>query len=219
MHAIPPRRIKAAVSHPSPLIVAGIIHTLSRDERIEAYQWDEDRHQEADVVITDYETALVMAPRFSKPQPSNYRAKVVVLAFTGRENEVRAALEAGVQGYLLSHCSQEELVNCVRMLFSGSRYLSEAAMKCVVDSLAREKLTPREVTVLALLAEGLGNKAIAKRLNIGLGTVKSHVVAILDKLDVSNRTQAAMVSLSRALPATRNLRTPRQPPLAASVDA
>lgn len=199
MHAIPTRRIKAAVSHPFPLFAVGVIHALSSDSRINAFPWAGTDQEDADVLITDHDTALALASSCSKSEQRNCRAKLAVIAFSGRESEVRAALEAGVQGYLLSHCSQDELLTCVHMLSSGSRYLSEGAMKCVVDSLSHERLTPREITVLALLAEGLGNKAIANRLCIGLGTVKSHVVAILDKLGVSNRTQAVTEASKRGL--------------------
>lgn len=199
MNAIAPRRIKAAVSHPLPLLAAGVIHTLSRDGNIEVSPWDDGAPPEADVVITDHETALALAARFAGGPAARPHTRVAVIAAAGRESEVRRALEAGVQGYLLARCSPDELVLCVRMLSTGSRYLSEAAMKCIADSLTHEPLTPREATVLGLLAEGLGNKAIANRLCIGLGTVKSHVVAILDKLGVSNRTQAVTVASTRGL--------------------
>ena len=198
MNALPTPRIKAAVSYPLPLIAAGVIHTLLRDGGIDVGDWDDDG-READVLITDAATALSLAASFSRGHPGRHRAKLVVIAHAGRESEVRAALEAGIQGYLLSRCSPDELVNCVRALSAGSRYLSDGAMRCVADSLAHEKLTPRELTVLELVAEGLGNKAIANRLNIGTGTVKSHVVAILDKLGASNRTQAVMLATSRGL--------------------
>lgn len=199
MHALPPRRIKAAVSHPHPLVAIGAAHTLARDGWIEVSVWQEGVEQQVDVVITDHETALLLAARNAKPVPGNCRAKLAVIALTGREGEVRAALEAGVQGYLLSHCNTDELIACVRTISSGSRYLSEAAMQCVVASVSHERLTPRETTVLAHIAEGLGNKAIANRLSISVGTVKSHVVAILDKLSVANRTQAVTVASQRGL--------------------
>lgn len=208
MSSIQPRRIKAAVSYPLPLIAAGVVHTLSRDVGIEIEPWSDEAHREADVLITDPETALALAADFAACYPFRPRAKLAVIAHASRESEVRAALEAGIHGYLLAKCSPDELVMCVRMLSAGSRYLSDAAMRCVADSLAHEKLTPREVTVLELLAEGLGNKAIANRLDIGLGTVKSHVVAILDKLGASNRTQAVTVASARGLLSSNALPTP-----------
>lgn len=226
MNALPPRRIKAAVSYPLPLIKAGVIHTLSRDGGIDVGDWDDDGGREADVLITDAETALSLAAGFARGHsgnggngghwghPGRPRAKLVVIAHAGRESEVRAALEAGIQGYLLSRCSPDELVSCVRALSAGARYLSDGAMRCVADSLAHEKLTPRELTVLERMAEGLGNKAIANRLEIGMGTVKSHVVAILDKLGASNRTQAVTLATARGLlppPAGPSLSGPSVP--------
>lgn len=207
MNAIQPRRIKAAVSYPLPLIAAGVVHTLSRDAGIDIEPWSDASHREADVLITDPDTAMALAADFATSHSPRPRAKLAVIAHASRESEVRAALEAGIQGYLLARCSPDELVTCVRALSAGSRYLSDAAMRCVADSFAHEKLTAREATVLGLLAEGLGNKAIANRLDIGLGTVKSHVVAILDKLGASNRTQAVTVASARGL-LSEKARTP-----------
>lgn len=210
MNTLPFRRIKAAVSHPLPLLAAGVIHTLSQDATIDVAPLDERDADDVDVVITDHSTALTLASGYAGRHPREARAKLAVIASAGRETEVHAALAAGVQGYLLAGCSAHELVQCVRVLSAGSRYLTRAAMQCIADSLSHEKLTPREAVVLAHMAEGMGNKVIAHELGICLGTVKSHVKKILEKLGATNRTQAISVATSRGLLGAR----PARPTLA-----
>lgn len=202
MFKVQPQPIRVVVSHPLPLIAAGVVQALSSAPGIEACSLEGGgslHDHDHDIVITDPNTALGLAARVTEGAARRSRSKLAVIADEGREKEVREALAAGVQGYLLFRCSSAEIVNCVRALSSGSRYLSEAAMRCIADSLAHEKLTPRESSVLTLLSEGLGNKAIAQRLYISHGTVKSHVVAILAKLGVANRTQAVTVATQRGL--------------------
>lgn len=203
MSALSMRRIKAAVSHPSPLLAAGIRHTLSREPAVDETAFGLQSLEDADVILTDHATALHLAAGHAGSNPRSRRARLAIIASTSRESEVRAALEAGIEGYLLTACTADELVHCIRVLASGSRYLSDAAMRCVADSFSFERLTTREAAVLALMAEGMGNKAIANRLEVCVGTVKSHVKKILDKLGASNRTQAVSVAMNRGLVSQR----------------
>ncbi|MDA8296431.1 MAG: response regulator transcription factor [Actinomycetota bacterium] len=118
---------------------------------------------------------------------------------------VTEALEVGVAGYLLKTASGRELVDAVRAVADGVFVLDRA----VSSRLARrnrvgaatssDQLTPREVDVLALLAQGLSNKQIAQRLVLGLRTVESHVSNVLAKLGVTSRTEAVLYALEHHL--------------------
>jgi DNA-binding NarL/FixJ family response regulator len=116
-----------------------------------------------------------------------------------REQEVRRALEAGVQGYVLLGCSTIEMVEAVRVVGRGSKYLCLQVAQRMADSLTRENLTERELDVLALLSAGCSNKVIARDLDIAVGTVKAHVKGIMGKLAASSRTQAVTVAAERGL--------------------
>ncbi|MCF8204988.1 MAG: response regulator transcription factor [Methylotenera sp.] len=109
------------------------------------------------------------------------------------------ALAAGVQGYLLIRSSPVEVLRCVHALAAGTPYLSDEAARCVPDGITQARLTAQETRVLALLAEGLSNKAIARQLAVGPTTVKTHGRAVPGKLGVTNRTQAALVARQRGL--------------------
>jgi DNA-binding NarL/FixJ family response regulator len=116
-----------------------------------------------------------------------------------REHDVRAAIEAGVDGYLPLACSIDELVAGLRTLGRGDRYVSQHAAQKMVDSMMRESLTMRETDVLRLVAQGQCNKSIARELDITLGTVKSHLGSIFGKLSCSSRTQAIGIAIERGL--------------------
>ena len=193
------RPITVAVRHPTPLVANGAVYALSQEGNIQAKVWQDGHPMVADLFVTDHETAVRLAADRSAGHTSLRCSKLAVIGTSGREVEVRAAVEAGVDGYVLGLCSVSELVACVRTVASGGRYFSEGVLRCIADSLTHESLTQRELSVLQCMWRGLGNKAIALQLGIGHGTVKGHVECILGKLGVNNRTQAVNVALSRGL--------------------
>lgn len=198
MQSGPTHRVSVVVKHPTPLIAGGIVAALARDGRVAASEWAGEWPQ-AGLLLADCDTALHLARNRRDGQQQHRHVKVVAIGTHGREAEVRAAIEAGIDGYLLATCGVAELLACVQTVAAGGRHLSEDALRCVVASLAHEALTPKERVVLRCLWEGLSNKAIARRLDLATGTVKCHVRAILGKLDAGNRTHAVQVAIARGL--------------------
>lgn len=133
--------------------------------------------------------------------------RVVVFTAFDEDERVMSAVEAGAQGYLLKGASREEIFQALRAAFQGGTHLQPAVATALLRRLAaptgiRERpavLSPREREVLQLLAEGLTNKAIARRLVVSERTVKFHVGSILAKLEVPNRAAAVRVALERRL--------------------
>lgn len=144
------------------------------------------------VTIADYETGVALARQRGQ-------RGILIVTQLDREWDVRRAMEAGVHGFLLQSCSPDELHEAVAALLLGRRFLSAAVTRSVADSLGREHLTGRETEVLQLLAEGCCNKTIARRLGIGVGTVKTHVKGVMSKLDATARTHAVVVATQRGL--------------------
>jgi DNA-binding NarL/FixJ family response regulator len=122
-----------------------------------------------------------------------------VMASQHREHAVRQALEAGVQGYLLQGCPVEEFIQGVRRVALGDYFLSRAVAQQMTLNSTRDALTGRESEVLGLIGRGYCNKSIGRELGIALGTVKTHVKAILSKLDAASRTQAVSRAVQRGL--------------------
>lgn len=200
---------KVMVLHRDPLLSAGLIATFRDEADIRIFDADlglgdaspHDTGPRADVVVADYEQGLDLIAS-AKCLGDSRRGRVPkVLILTGRDSEpeIRYALEHGARGYLTVGCGLAELVEAVRTLNRGARYVGTLAARRLADSVACEWLTARETDVLRLVVEGHGNKVIAKRLGIAIGTVKSHLKAIFQKLEASSRTQVAAVAEKRGL--------------------
>ena len=131
--------------------------------------------------------------------------KILVLTTFDDDDDVFEALRAGAAGYLLKDSPSERLVEAIRTVARGESFLEPSITAKVLAELQRakqpraaepkplaEQLSERELAILRLIAEGLPNKAIAQRLHLADGTVKNYVSSILSKLDVNDRTQAAL---------------------------
>jgi DNA-binding NarL/FixJ family response regulator len=133
--------------------------------------------------------------------------RVIVLTSFLDEDKVLPAVRAGAAGYLLKDVQPAELVRAIRLVDGGESLLHPAVAARVLRELAgdgaraerHELLTARELEVLALLAAGRANKAIAFELGVAEKTVKTHVGNILGKLGLSDRTQAALYAVREGL--------------------
>ncbi|MFE2724519.1 response regulator [Kitasatospora sp. NPDC059327] len=155
-----------------------------------------------DIRMPDLDGISVLRRLRALPDPP----AVAMLTTFNTDEYIGTALRAGAAGFLLKDTAPEQLVHAVRVLAAGGSILSPTVTRTVIGgyvdgggpdaeaaSLART-LTSRELDVLALLGEGLSNAEIADRLFLGTGTVKDHISAILGKLGVANRVQAAVVA-------------------------
>ncbi|MBB5078431.1 response regulator [Nonomuraea endophytica] len=132
-------------------------------------------------------------------------AKIVVLTTFAEDANVYAALRAGALGFLVKDDEPERMVDAVRRAAIGEQLLAPSVLRRVVErALAAEDvraestpaahLTDRELDVLTLLGSGLSNNEIAELLHVGVTTVKTHVGAVMEKLGLRNRIQAAVVA-------------------------
>ncbi|MBT8126785.1 MAG: response regulator transcription factor [Gammaproteobacteria bacterium] len=135
---------------------------------------------------------------------------VVMLTTSNEEADLIKSLRSGAQGYLLKDMEPDELVSALRDIKNGRNVVAQD----LTDALARmvqgdssidneegpfSELTPREMEILCLLAEGQSNKLIARNLGISDGTVKLHVKAILRKLGIHSRVEAAVIAVEQGL--------------------
>lgn len=138
--------------------------------------------------------------------------EIIALTSVLEDSVVTDVVRAGAIGYLLKDASGEELIKAIKAAAQGQVHLSpQAAARLVKDVRAPESpqaLTQRETDVLKLLAQGQSNKEIAQTLGIGEKTVHSHVSAILSKLSVPSRTQAALYAIRTGLVSLTSLKRP-----------
>ncbi|HEY9622930.1 MAG TPA: response regulator transcription factor [Crinalium sp.] len=126
-------------------------------------------------------------------------ARIIVLTTYDSDEDIYRGLQAGAKGYLLKETEPDELLNAIRTVHRGQQYIPPDVGAKLVQRLSNPELSERELEVLRSLAQGMSNADIATALSIGEGTVKSHVNRILNKLDVSDRTQAVIVAVKRGI--------------------
>jgi DNA-binding NarL/FixJ family response regulator len=192
VHPTPPIRILVLLS--TPLLACGIGAVLGGDPRLRVEQGLPARTAPRghDVLIADLAGGLALLA-------ASPGARVLVISASCREREVHGALQRGVLGYLMSDCSPDELRAAVLRVAAGGRAICAAAAECLATSLSSAALTSRELQVLALLARGWQNKAIARELCMAVGTVKAHMKMLLAKLGAGSRTEVVSIALQRGL--------------------
>jgi two-component system, NarL family, response regulator LiaR len=144
--------------------------------------------------------ALTRAIKSSAPQ-----TRTLILTMNELDTEVLAAISAGADGYCVKSSDTSTVVEALRIVAGGGAYFDPRVAHIVLRQLgvpalkagSGSPLTPRELDILRLAADGLGNGDIATQLNISLGTVKGHMRDILEKLSANDRTHAAVSALRR----------------------
>jgi len=199
-----PTRLTVLVMQNDPLLRVGIAMALRQHVAFEVFEGDlgdvQYHEPRIDVVVADYGQAMQLAGFAGRTdRDSVAMPKILALTFNDREADIRRAIEAGVHGYLLMGGEFRDLVDGVTAVANGLRYLCRAVAQRMADSLTRVALTSREIEVLRLVVTGEPNKVIARHLNIELGTVKSHMTAIMSKLGATSRTHAAGIAVNRGL--------------------
>jgi len=126
-------------------------------------------------------------------------ARVIILTSFETDEDIYRAIQAGAQGYLLKNTSQREMVEAIRTVHAGKRYIPRPIASRLAERMMRSNLTARELEILRMLAKGLTNKQIGRALDISDNTVRNHVNNIIEKLEVSDRTEAATTAIQRGI--------------------
>jgi DNA-binding NarL/FixJ family response regulator len=136
----------------------------------------------------------IIAIRVEFPQ-----ARIIVLAGNIGDVQVVRSLKAGARACVLKNLSHKDLLETIRAVYAGKKTLSPEASMQFAEHATDDALTPAEIRVLRMIAEGNANKGIAAQLSVSEDTVKGQVRNILAKLGANDRTHAAMIGLKRGI--------------------
>src|SRR6202011_4805154 len=195
-------RMKVLIAHSDPLIAAGLVTLLQKQHDFDVSVCSGALTSNATarrlppphVVVADYDSGLRLLESASAGSP-----RVVILTHSDSEAKICHALEQGARGYLLLDCGLQDLLDSVRSVHAGGIALGPLVAGRVADRMKQQALTSRECDILRQLMLGLSNKRIASKLELAVGTVKSHVKSILHKLEATSRTEAVAIAQHRGI--------------------
>lgn len=201
-------RIRVAVFDDHVMIREGIVALLEMQDDLEVVGQAGDgesalelyRRVRPDVALVDLRmprldgVALIRTLRGEHPG-----CRLLVLTTYDGEDDISRALHAGARGYLVKGASRAALLDAIRTVHAGHRYIPPELAARVVPRPVEEALSEREMEMLKGIAEGMSNKEIGDKLGITENTVKGHVNRLLGKLGVNDRTNALVVALRRGI--------------------
>ncbi|MGB7844935.1 MAG: response regulator transcription factor [Candidatus Acidiferrum sp.] len=158
------------------------------------------QRESADVVLLDLRMPVINGIdvlRTLGGTPGSPR--VIVLTSFETDEDIYRAVQAGAHGYLLKDTPQREMIDAITSVHAGKRYIPRHIAARLADRMMRSSLTSREIEILEMLAKGLTNKEIGSALEISENTVRNHVISIIGKLEVSDRTEAATAAIQRGI--------------------
>jgi two-component system NarL family response regulator len=154
----------------------------------------------ADVVLMDLRLPGLSGVEAIRSLRKSYpKLRFMVLTTYDGDEDIHRALEAGAQAYLLKGMSHSDLANAIRTVAAGLKFVPASVSRSLAERPPHSNLSTRELQVLELIVKGHSNKEIGEKLSICEATVKWHVNMILSRLNVSDRTQAAVTALQRGI--------------------
>jgi two-component system NarL family response regulator len=196
-------KIKVLIAHGDPLVEAGLAAILQKQRDFEAVvcrpalqvsSMTATDLPPADIVVADYDSGLRLIASAGAG-----RHRVVILTHSDSQAKICHALERGARGYLLLGCALRDLLDGLRSVGVGGLAIGPVVAQRVAEWMKHRALTRREEEILRQMMLGLSNKGIAMQLNVAVGTVKTHVKSILDKLDAASRTEAVAIAQRRGI--------------------
>lgn len=179
----------------------------------EILQFLEEKHDEIDVVIMDLQMPEMDGGEATRIICKQWpQVKVLVLTSYGSWDRVYSLLNSGAAGYLLKDANPDKLAAAIKAVHTGGTYFGNQVKKALLHNVNEtedsreedfsdliEPLTDREVDIIKLIGQGLGNSEIADKLYISKNTVKTHISHIFQKLNVNSRTEAAFYAMQKGL--------------------
>lgn len=203
-----PQRICILIVDDHPVVVAGLTSMLDTQPGLEvlgsATSGEEAieflRRKPADLLLLDLRMpGMSGVDTLLALKREKINTRVIILSSHETDEDIYRAVRAGAQAYLSKNSKQSEMIEAIHAVHRGKRYFPHSIADRLAERMMRTDLTSRESEVLQMLARGLTNKEIGSALDISGNTVRNHVNSIIEKLEVSDRTEAVAVAIQRGL--------------------
>ena len=203
-------KLKLVVVDDHPLVRQGLISVLGSEPSFEVVGEAENVGQSMEVLQRMLPDLAIVDLRLGdssglavieEARKQQIDCKFIIFTSSGSEKDFLYAERLGVSGYILKEALPEEIIYALRVIGQGRKYYDPRILEIKMkgETVWNEELTPREKEVLAALGKGMSNRDIASQIYVSENTVKKHVSQILAKLDLGDRTQAALYAYSKGL--------------------
>jgi two-component system, NarL family, response regulator len=205
---ITPEKIRVMIADDHPIVCRGFAAIIQAEpgmqvvgEASNGRQFIEMfRELQPDVALVDLRMPVMGGVEAVRAIRRRYpRAGIIILTTYRGDEDIHRGLEAGAQGYLLKGMPSHELLEAIRNVHIGLRYLPQPVLETLAHRPPNSDLSGRELQVLELIVKGMSNRGIADELGISQSTVKWHVNNMLARLNVADRTAAAVTALRRGI--------------------
>jgi DNA-binding NarL/FixJ family response regulator len=200
--------IRVLVADDHPVVRAGLAAVLVQQADLDLVAESENgaravalyREHHPDVCLMDLRMPVMDGVEAIRTIRTEFpEARIIALTTYEGDADIRRALEAGAQGYLLKDMLLTDVIRAVRAVHCGEQVIPIAVATRLAEFRERNDLTERELEVLELVARGLSNKQVARAIGRTDETVKIHLKNVFAKLDVADRTEAVTVAITRGL--------------------
>lgn len=203
-----PESIRILIVDDHPVVRAGLVSMLSTQPALKVIgsassaerALERLQTEAADIVLLDLRMpGLGGIGMLHAMRRAGMTARAIILTSFETDEDIYRSVEAGANGYLLKKTSLRDMLAAIRLVHTGKRFLPAPIALRLAERMMRSSLTPRELEVLRLLPKGLTNKQIGRALSISENTVRNHVNSIIEKLEVTDRTEASTLAMQRGL--------------------
>ena len=202
------RAIRILIVDDHPVVQAGLTSMLATHEEVEVIGSASNGDEALAMIQRDMPDILLLDLRMPGMngidtlhalKNLNATVRVIILTSFETDENIYRAVQAGAQGYLLKDTSQQQMLEAIATVHAGKRYIPNRIAARLAERMLRSNLTARESEILEMLAKGLTNKQIGTALTISENTVRNHVNSIMEKLEVSDRTEAVAVAIQQGI--------------------
>ena len=202
------RSIRVLIADDHPVVRTGLTSMLNAQQNVDvigAVSTGQDAllavsEQRPDVLLLDLRMpGMDGIETLRALRPLQSPTRVIILSSFEADEDIYRAVQEGAMGYLLKDTSKAQMLEAIAAVHAGKRYIKGQIASRLAERMLRATLTTRELEILEMIAKGLTNKQIASVLTISDNTVRNHLNSIMEKLEVSDRTEAATTAIQQGI--------------------